>query len=221
MKKSVKIFEHSKIIEQVFLIYDILYYKRKKKGEKTRLDIVQEYEINSETMALLPKYDEYANLHTFVLEETDSFIVPLSPKKLVDYSCRYYGSSYEGRLEGIKQAMGITKKAPIAISVELAIFFFPHESPSNHSCIWLSHTHVDSLERKDKRSTIVLFSNGETLTVPASKMQLETKLHRTAQYRHLLQKRTVKRRTSIYYLRKENIEFVHDIQKNTYLARKK
>lgn len=163
------------------------------------MDVFQEYEIHDETMALLPHFDDYANLHTIVMEETGAFIVPLSPKKLIDESCRYYGSSYEGRLEGIKQAMGIMKKAPIAISVELAIFFFPHESPSNHSCVWLSHTHVKSLERKDKRNTVVLFSNGETLIVPASKNQLETKLLRTAQYRHLLQNRTdVKQKTTVY-----------------------
>lgn len=156
------------------------------------------------------------------MEESGSFTVPLSPLKIIDDSCRYYGSSYEGRLEGIKRVMGIAKKAPIAISVELAIFFFPHESPSNHSCVWLSHTHVESLKKEDKRHTVVQFSNGESFIVPASKNQLETKVLRTAQYRHLLQNRTdVKRRTTVYRLRKDPIEFVHDVRKQTYVARKK
>lgn len=186
------------------------------------LDVIPEYEINVETMALLPHYDEHANLHTIVMEETGAFSVPLSPLKLIDESCRYYGSSYAGRLEGIKRVMGIAKKAPIAVSVELSIFFFPHESPSNDSCVWLSHTHIESLEKKDKQRTVVFFSNGESLVVNASKNQLETKVLRTAQYRHLLQNRTeLQRRSSVYRLNKAPVEFVHDPGKQTYVARTK
>ncbi len=173
-------------------------------------------------MALLPRFDEYANLHTIVMEETASFIVPLSPLKLIDESCRYYGSSYAGRLEGVKQVMGITKKAPIAISVELSIFFFPHESPQNESCVWLSHTHIEALEKKDKQHTIVYFSNGDSLVVPASKNQLETKVLRTAQYRHLLQNRMeANRRSSVYRFHTSPVEFVHDSGKRSYVVKKK
>ncbi len=185
------------------------------------MDVIQEYEINVETMALLPHFDDYANLNTIVLEERDLFIVPCSPLELIDESCRYYGSSYEGRLEGIKRVMGIAKKAPIAVSVELEIFFFPHESPGNHSCVWLSHTHIESLEKVDKRNTIVQFTNGESLLVPASKNQLETKVLRTAQYRHLLQNRTdMKRRIAVYHMKKAPIELVRDEQKQSYVVRK-
>lgn len=173
-------------------------------------------------MALLPRFDDYANLHTIVMEETGAFIVPLSPLKLIDESCRYYGSSYAGRLEGVKRVMGITKKAPIAISVELSIFFFPHESPQNESCVWLSHTHIEALEKKDKQNTVVYFSNGESIVVPASKNQLETKVLRTAQYRHLLQNRTeANRRSFIYRLNQMPVEFVHDSGKQAYVVKKK
>ena len=175
-----------------------------------------------ETMALLPHFDEYANLQTIVIEEEHSFIVPLPPLNVIDESCRYYGSSYAGRLEGIKRVMGITKKAPIAISVELAIFFFPHESTSNHSCVWLSHTHIEALEKVDKRKTLVHFSNGDSLIIPASKNQLETKILRTAQYRYLLQNRTdMTRRTTVYRLKNDGTEFVHDRERQAYVIRKK
>lgn len=181
------------------------------------MNVVKDYDVNSETMALLPHYDRYANLKTIVLEEYSHFIVPVAPKRIIDESCRYYGASYEGRLEGIKRLMGITKKAPIAISAELGIFFFPLESPKNDTCVWLSHSHIEEIVQNEKRQTQILFTNGQSFTVAASKNQVEIKILRTAQYRHLLQKRTTAQKYS-YVLRPadSNHQFVYDSRNNTY-----
>lgn len=191
------------------------------RGE-TVMQIIKDYEIHTETMVLLPCFDHYANLHTIVIEEQNYFLVEMTPKKLIDASCRYYGSSYEGRLEGIKRVMGISKKAPIAISAELSIFFFPLESPNNHSCVWLSHSHIEEIRSSGNRNTLILFTNGQAFTVPVPKGQIETKILRTAQYRHLLKNRIEvgKRQQHVYQLQKEDVQFVYDPVKQAYHIKK-
>ena len=180
------------------------------------MEIVNDYDIHSETMALLPHFDRFANLNTIVMEENGHFLVPIAPKKVIDESCRYYGSSYEGRLEGVKRVMGISKKAPIAISAELGIFFFPLESPSNASCVWLSHSHIEKVKENDQRQALIVFVNGQSLVAPASRNQVEVKLLRTAQYRHLLEIRTAKKQNYFFYRKREKVEVVRDPARQSY-----
>ncbi len=179
---------------------------------------LQEYEVNVGTMALLPYFDKYANLYTIVIEEREHFTVPRSPWKVIDDSCKYFGSSYVGRLNGVKEVMGISKKAPIAVSVELAIFFFPHESPSNHSCVWLSHSHIKKVKRREKKNTQIYFTNGKSIDVKASENSILSNLFRTAQYRHLLQKRhKTKKQSYTYALNEEAVSIVHDPSTQSYV----
>ena len=52
--------------------------------------MVNEYEVNSNTLALLP-----IGTHvTKVIEKQDSFLVNMTPSDIIDQSCRSFGSSY-------------------------------------------------------------------------------------------------------------------------------
>ncbi|MDN4074041.1 competence protein ComK [Fictibacillus terranigra] len=84
----------------------------------------KQYGINTETMALLPFYDEYGKVHTKVLERDRTLCVCGKPKAVVTFSCGYYGSSYKGRKDGASLIMGIRSRAPIVISEQLGIFFY-------------------------------------------------------------------------------------------------
>ena len=68
------------------------------------------YEINEDTIALIP----YNNM-TKVYEKDDSFLVNKDANKIIEDSCEYFGSSYDGRKKGTTSLTGITHKVPIII----------------------------------------------------------------------------------------------------------
>lgn len=53
------------------------------------------YEITPLTMAVLCK-NEKGNIKTFVLEETQEYIVHSTPTKVIDHACKFFGSSLQG-----------------------------------------------------------------------------------------------------------------------------
>ena len=69
------------------------------------------YEINDDTLAIIP-IDEYKSK---VIEKTKVFIVEQTPMKIIDKSCKYFGSSYQGRFLGTKSLIGVSHKAPIIV----------------------------------------------------------------------------------------------------------
>ena len=68
------------------------------------------YEINEGTLAILPLEKE-----SRVLEDRGEYKIPKKPFEIVDYSCKYFGSSYEGRKEGTKAILDINYKVPIIV----------------------------------------------------------------------------------------------------------
>lgn len=85
---------------------------------------MEDYEINSHTMALLAKENEDGQVYTEVLELGDRFDMTKCPSDIVDDSCRYFASSLEGRLAGTKQVTNYTHKPPIVVSEAMSIYFF-------------------------------------------------------------------------------------------------
>ena len=57
---------------------------------------MKDYEINDETLAIIP--DDIWN--SIVVEDNCDYVVSGKPLEIVDYSCKYFGSSYPGRKEG-------------------------------------------------------------------------------------------------------------------------
>lgn len=146
-------------------------------------------EVTPLTMAILPKFDEYGNLHAEMITETGDYLVQLTPLKVIQLACSFFASSFEGRLEGTKRISSFTHKAPIAIDPASGIYFFPTKSPRNKECAWLSHSHIKSINYVDRKKTEVVFQNGRRIYVDVSKGSLNNQLQRTAQFRYVLDKR--------------------------------
>lgn len=87
------------------------------------------YEINKNTVALIPKENK-----TIVYEVDNSFVVNKSPLKIVEESCEYFGSSLEGRQTGTSALVGFTHKVPVIIEESFDLIFFPTLSPKNREC---------------------------------------------------------------------------------------
>ena len=76
------------------------------------------YEINEGTLAILPSEKQ-----SKVLEDRGEYIIPNTPFEIMDYSCKYFGSSYEGRKEGTKAILDINYKVPIVVENSRNIIF--------------------------------------------------------------------------------------------------
>lgn len=157
------------------------------------------HEITPLTMAVLCERDEKGKIHSKVLEELRDYHVQKKPTKVVDYACKYFGSSLKGRLEGTKDISRITHKAPIAIDPSSGMFFFPTASPSNGNCSWISHSHVKIVKPFDSDRTELEFKNGRRIILDVSYGSILNQIQRTAQFRYSLENR-------IKYIEKTIIE---------------
>ncbi|UII56916.1 competence protein ComK [Cytobacillus spongiae] len=164
--------------------------------------IVEEYEINSSTMIVVPT-TYGGETYSLILELEDEFISPFRPIEIIKNSCHYFGASYEGRKEGTRQLIGITHKVPITIDPTNFIYFFPTTSPSNSQCIWVSHEHVLNHHRHEANQTIVTFRNKQTYILPISNHSFENQLLRTALLRTKLMQRIEQTNRRSFYLVKK------------------
>ena len=98
-----------------------------------RGDIMNNYEINSKTSAIIPM----KNNSSKVIEENNIFYINKNPISIIDHSCKYFGSSYEGRHIGTVNMIGKSYKTPILIEETHNIIFFPTLSSKSKECYWI------------------------------------------------------------------------------------
>lgn len=145
---------------------------------------MSDYEINNDTLAVIP-IDE---CRTKVIEKGKSFIVNQPTMKIIDMSCQYFGSSYQGRFLGTKNLIGISYKAPIIIEESKEIIFFPTTSPRSFNCAWISLKNLQNY-RKNDDSTIIIFNNGHLLNLEVSYASLDSQVLRAARLESVLRLR--------------------------------
>lgn len=154
---------------------------------KEKKKSVENYIINRFTMAVLP---DSSNTCTEILEYEENLVVQKRTMEVIDQSCRYFGSSYNGRKDGTKDLMGVTHKPPIVIDPANTIYFFPTTSSTRPQCAWLSHGYVkDYYSETEHDNTVVTFTNGKQITLTMSVGSFENQLFRTAQLRTIISSR--------------------------------
>lgn len=167
------------------LLYECCWRNLEKREEfilKKKNNLIEEYEINPHTMAILPT-TYGSKTYSEIMEIDNQFISPFKPMEIVKKSCSYFGSSYDGRKDGSKRLTGITHKAPIIVDPHTGIFLFPTTSPSNPQCIWISHEHVLTWEPGDNNMTVITFRNKQKLLVPMSIRSFDNQMSRTSRLR--------------------------------------
>ena len=142
------------------------------------------YEINRNTMALIPVNDD----QTKIIEKEDNFIVDNNIMDIIKNSCEYFGSSYIGRKEGTKKLTGITHKSPIIIEESNKLIYFPTESPRLSSCSWIGLNNIKSYINNNGRATII-FDNDKILDLDISYGILDNQVLRSSKLESILRKR--------------------------------
>lgn len=113
--------------------------------------MLDEYEINEATMAVIPIDSNKSK----VIEENNIFIVNRNSMKIIDDSCKFFGSSYNGRFEGSKRLLGNKiYKAPIIIEESREIIYFPTGSSRNENCAWISLKKIKDYSKNNEKVSI-------------------------------------------------------------------
>lgn len=134
------------------------------------------YEINEGTLAVMPVESKKSK----ILEDKGEYIIENTPYEILDYSCRYFGSSYEGRKEGTKTILNINYKVPIIVENSRNLIFFPTNSPTSEDCMWISLKNIKKIEEEKFNSTKIEFNNGVNITIPISKRTIENQILRAS-----------------------------------------
>lgn len=132
-----------------------------------------QYEINPSTMVIFPQPENKSK----VIEEMEENIINQSTYSIIDHSCRYFGSSYDGRCEGTKTLLGYDYKLPIMVDEYREIIFFPTCSPKSKNCIWIALQNIIRFEPKEKETT-VYFKNNKSYVFPISYHSFENQVLR-------------------------------------------
>ena len=141
------------------------------------------YEINNDTLAVIPIDENY----TKIIENNEEFMVMENSMDIIDNSCKFFGSTYSGRLEGTKSLIGVTYKAPIVIEDSCSIIFFPISSPRLSDCLWISFKNVDSYKKIEEDNSILLkFVSGYTIKLPISYFSFSNQILRSSRLENTL-----------------------------------
>ena len=143
------------------------------------------YEISQGTLAIIPNEDQ----NSLVYEDDERFIVNEKPFKVMEESCKYFGSTYKGRKDSAKKILGAEYKVPIIIEDYNNVIVFPTTSPTADDCAWISLKRVKGIEKIDTYNTRIIFDNGREIIVPTSYRSIENQLSRASRLDVILRKR--------------------------------
>ena len=144
-----------------------------------------EYEINKGTLAIMPNENE----SSLVYEDEDRFLIEQSPFQIMEKSCRYFGSTYQGRKNSARFILGAEYKVPVIVEDTDNLIVFPTTSPKSDDCIWISLKRVKNFERIDNSNTKVIFDNNKEIIVPVSYRTLENQISRASRLDFMMRKR--------------------------------
>ena len=144
-----------------------------------------EYEINKGTLAIMPNnIDE-----SLVYEDDERFLIHQSPFQIMEESCKYFGSTYEGRKDSAKAILGAEYKVPVIVEDTDNLIVFPTTSPRSEDCIWISLKRIKYFEKIDSINTKVIFDNNMEIIVPVSYRTLENQISRASRLDFMMRKR--------------------------------
>lgn len=147
------------------------------------------YEINYDTQLILP----LGEFKSKVIEHDDEYIVNSSVQEILEHSCEYFGSSFEGRKDGTRKMLGITHKSPIIVEESRKMIFFPTTSPEREDCIRINLEKIEKYYKVENGKSAILFKNGDILEFDLSYGSLSNQILRATRLKFVLDERTSKK----------------------------
>ena len=148
------------------------------------------YEINEDTLAIISK----SNKISIVYEKYNNYIVYQNIIDILNNSCKYYGSSFEGRKIASCSLLKVNYKVPIIVEESSNMIFFPTSSLRNNNCSWISLNNIDRYER-NYRGSKIYFKSGKSIIFPISYGILNNQILRSSRLIYLLKERKLNKIT--------------------------
>lgn len=133
------------------------------------------YEISNGTLLIMPYENE-----SLVYEDEEKFNINQKPFQIMEESCKYFGSTYEGRKDSAKEILGAQYKLPIIVEDSNNLVVFPTTSPFADDCVWISLKRVKNYKKVDSNSTKIIFDNGIEIVIPTSYRSFENQISRAS-----------------------------------------
>ena len=147
---------------------------------------MKNYGISKDTLAIIPIGEKKSK----IVEKNNSYIIDQNPNRIMDSSCRYYGSSINGRQKGTTSLTGITYKAPIIVEEDGSIIFFPTTSPRLKKCCWVSLNNIESYYYDfEKKTCVIIFDNKTKLEFDISFCVLNNQILKSHRLESIINKR--------------------------------
>ena len=144
-----------------------------------------DYEITFDTQVILP----VENNSSRIIENNESYVINVPPMQVLENSCEYFGSSFNGRKEGTKKLLGITHKSPIIVEESRKIIFFPTTSPDRIDCVWINLEKVNKYYKSSSKKSIIEFKNGDIIEFDVSIGSLTNQIMRASRLKYILEER--------------------------------
>ena len=141
---------------------------------------MDKYLINEDTLMLVPDYNR-----TKIIEKDITYLVNKRIFDILDESCKFYGSSYKGRVAGSNYLLGITYKTPIIVSEFKEIIMFPTSSQHDFGCIWINYNHVDNFYT-EKNKVYIKFKTGEKMSLDVSNRVVNNQILKSSRLESIL-----------------------------------
>lgn len=134
------------------------------------------YEVSKGTLAILPNEKN----SSVVYEDEERYIINQTPFEIMEDSCKYFGSTYQGRKEGAKEMLGAEYKVPIVVEDSNNLILFPTTSPLSDDCVWISLKRINRIIKIDSNNTKILFDNNKEIIVDSSYRTIENQISRAS-----------------------------------------
>lgn len=145
---------------------------------------MKNYEINEDTYAIIG--EKFGR--TKVIEKEKQYEVVEDAYKIMDDNCKYYGSSYYGRVESSKSILNCSYKLPVIVEESSCMIFFPLKSTLLDDCTWINLNSIKYIEKVGSKSKIT-FINNEEMIFDISKLSLENQIYKSSKLETTMFKR--------------------------------
>ena len=142
------------------------------------------YEIDLSTLMLIGVDDNTTKIITL----DEEYILNINSKKIIDNSCKFFGSSLVERVNMTKRLININSKSPIIIEDSRNIIFFPLKSVRDKCNIWISFNNLEKYIKNDDK-TIFIFKNGKEVIIDFSYYIIDNQVTRSLMLDYEVKKR--------------------------------
>ena len=142
------------------------------------------YEIDLSTVMLISLDD----IKTKIITMDDEFVLDIDSKKIIDNSCKFFGSSLNDRVNMTKRLINIKSKSPIIIEESRDIIFFPLKSIRDKCNIWISFNNLEKFVKSGDK-TIFYFKGNKQVEIDFSYYIIDNQVTRSLMLDYEVKKR--------------------------------